>query len=55
MMNIVFQLINRENNSMEAYDIFNFSLKCIQGILQCVANNSLGIGNDSLKLYVSGE
>jgi hypothetical protein len=44
-----------ENNSMEAHDIFNFSLKSTQGILRCVANNSFGNGNDSLKLYVSGE
>lgn len=55
MMNIVFQLTNIENNSMEAYDMFNFSLKSMQGILRCAANNSFGNGSDTLKLYVSGE
>jgi hypothetical protein len=50
----MFQQTNMENNSMEAYDMFNFSLKITQGILRCVASNSFGSGNDSHKLYVSG-
>jgi hypothetical protein len=54
-MNTVFQLTNMENNSMEASDIFNFSLQSTEGILRCVASNSFGNGSDSLKLYISGE
>ncbi|XP_033610770.1 vascular endothelial growth factor receptor 1 isoform X2 [Cryptotermes secundus] len=46
-------LTTMENNSMEAYDMFNFSLKSTQGILRCAASNSFGSGSDSLKLYVS--
>jgi hypothetical protein len=55
MMKIMLQLSTYTNNSLEAHDVFNFSLTVEQGILKCVANNSFGFGNDSIKLYVTGK
>lgn len=52
---LVFQPSEHVNISKNAYDLFNISLMSTQGILWCVANNSLGRGNDSLKLYMTGE
>jgi hypothetical protein len=54
-MYIVFQLHNVVNETKEGYDVYNFSLTSTQGIFRCVASNSFGNGDDSLKLYISGE
>jgi hypothetical protein len=51
----MFQPSKYVNSSLEAHDLLNVSLIVQQGILRCVANNSLGDRSDEIKLYITGK